>query len=33
MFQLFRDNIGEKGIRVFRNLDDALDWVFAKDHL
>jgi hypothetical protein len=24
---------GEKGIRVFRNIDEALDWVFAKDQV
>jgi hypothetical protein len=29
MFEMLRDNAGEKGIRVFRNLDDALTWVFA----
>jgi len=32
MFIIFRDTLGEKGIRVFRNLDEALDWVLAKDH-
>ena len=31
MFEVLRDTMGEKGIRVFRNLDDALDWIFAKD--
>jgi hypothetical protein len=30
MFAVFRENMGEKGIRVFRNLDDALDWVLGK---
>jgi hypothetical protein len=30
MFEMLRDTFGEKGIRVFRNLDDALDWVLAK---
>jgi hypothetical protein len=29
MFEMLRENAGEKGIRVFRNLDDALTWVFA----
>jgi hypothetical protein len=29
MFELLRENAGEKGIRVFRNLDDALTWIFA----
>jgi hypothetical protein len=28
MFGMLRENAGEKGIRVFRNLDDALDWIF-----
>ena len=31
MFEVLRDTMGEKGIRVFRDLDDALDWIFAKD--
>ena len=33
MFQMLRENAGEKGIRVFRNLEDALKWIFneAKD--
>ena len=31
MFEVLRDTMGEKGIRVFRNLDDALNWIFAKD--
>jgi hypothetical protein len=31
MFEMLRDTLGEKGIRVFRNLDDALDWVLAKN--
>ena len=30
MFETFRDLLGEKGIRVFRNLNDALAWVL--DH-
>jgi hypothetical protein len=29
MFEMPRENAGEKGIRVFRNLDDALTWIFA----
>lgn len=32
MFEIFREILGEKGIRVFRNLDDALDWVLAKNN-
>jgi hypothetical protein len=31
MFGILRENAGEKGIKVFRNLDDALAWVFATD--
>jgi len=31
MFEMLRDTMGEKGIRVFRHLDDALDWVLARD--
>jgi hypothetical protein len=31
MFEVLRDTVGEKGIRAFRNLDDALEWIFAKD--
>jgi hypothetical protein len=31
MFGIFRDIVGESGIRVFRNLDEALDWVLAKN--
>jgi hypothetical protein len=30
MFAILRDNAGEKGIQVFRDLDAALDWVLAK---
>ena len=29
MFEMLRENAGEKGIRVFRNLDDAPTWIFA----
>ena len=31
MFEIHHELNGEKGIRVFRNIDEALDWVFAKD--
>ena len=31
MFEALRDAAGEKGIQVFRNLDDALEWVLAKN--
>jgi hypothetical protein len=31
MFEIHRDSAGEVGIRVFRNLDEALDWVLPGD--
>jgi hypothetical protein len=31
MFEIHRDSAGEVGIRVFRNMDEALDWVLSKD--
>ena len=31
MFEIYRDSLGETGIRVFRNLEDALEWVLAKN--
>jgi hypothetical protein len=31
MFQIHRDFSGERGIRVFRNIDEALDWIFSKN--
>ena len=31
MFEAFRDIRGEKGIRVFRNLDDALAWILDQN--
>jgi len=30
MFQIHRELSGENGIRIFRNLDDGLDWIFSK---
>jgi len=27
LFELLRKNAGEKGVRVFRSLNDALDWI------
>lgn len=30
MFEIFRESFGERGIGVFRDLDDALDWVLLK---
>jgi hypothetical protein len=31
MFEILREAAGEHGIRVFRNLDEALDWVLSKE--
>ena len=31
MFEMLREGFGAQGIRVFRNLDDALDWVLDKN--
>lgn len=30
MFEMLREFRGEQGVRVFRNLDEALDWVLAR---
>ncbi len=30
MFELLRDAKGERGIRVFRRLEEGLEWVFAE---
>jgi len=30
MFGMLRENAGELGIRIFRNRDEALDWVLPK---
>lgn len=30
MFEILRGLEGEKGIRIFRTLEEALDWVFPK---
>ncbi|HMD39940.1 MAG TPA: hypothetical protein VKH15_11700 [Candidatus Acidoferrum sp.] len=30
MFEMFSEGAGEQGIRIFRNLEEALDWVLAK---
>jgi len=27
LFEMLRANAGEKGVRVFRSLNDALDWI------
>ncbi len=31
MFAILRDSLDETGIRVFRNLDPALEWVLARN--
>jgi hypothetical protein len=31
LFEMLRENAGEKGIRIFGNLDDALEWVFVMN--
>jgi len=31
MFEMFRENAGENGIRVFRDLDEAVDWILANN--
>jgi hypothetical protein len=31
MFEMLRENAGEKGIKVFRKLDEALEWIFAAE--
>jgi hypothetical protein len=30
MFEMLRENAGENGIRVFRDLDEAVDWLLSK---
>jgi hypothetical protein len=31
MFEIYRELHGETGIRVFRTLDEALDWVLQGE--
>jgi len=31
IFELYRELAGARGIRVFRKIDDALDWLFTPD--
>jgi hypothetical protein len=31
MFETLRESKGEEGLRVFRHLDEALEWVLAKN--
>lgn len=30
MFEILREIAGEKGIRVFRDMDEAVDWIVSK---
>jgi hypothetical protein len=30
MFEMLRENAGDEGLRVFRRLDDALDWILDR---
>jgi len=30
MFEILREAAGDRGIRVFRKLEEALDWVLSK---
>jgi hypothetical protein len=30
MFEILRENQGETGIRIFRSLEEALEWVLSK---
>ncbi|HXJ06488.1 MAG TPA: hypothetical protein VNH65_15395 [Candidatus Acidoferrum sp.] len=30
MFEILRESAGERGIRIFRKLEEALDWVLSK---
>jgi hypothetical protein len=30
MFEILRETAGDTGVEVFRNLDEALDWVLAR---
>jgi hypothetical protein len=31
LFKILRDHAGEKRIRIFRNLDEALEWLFMMN--
>ncbi|MGB2621179.1 MAG: hypothetical protein WA857_19115 [Candidatus Acidiferrum sp.] len=30
MFEMIRESAGERGIRIFRDLEEALDWVLSN---
>src|SRR5258708_25504158 len=31
IFEILREIVGENGIRVFRDLDEAIDWILSKN--
>ena len=31
MFEMHRESFGENGIRVFRDLDEAVDWILSEN--
>ena len=31
MFEMHRESFGENGIHVFRNLDEAVDWILSEN--
>jgi len=31
LFKMLREDAGEKGIRIFRDLDEALEWIFVAN--
>jgi len=31
LFKMLRENAGETGIRIFRDLDEALEWIFVAN--
>ena len=33
MYEIFRESAGEHGIRIFRSLDEALDWILSKKQI
>lgn len=30
MFEMLRENAGENGIRIFRDVDEAVDWILSE---
>jgi hypothetical protein len=31
MFLIFRESLGERGVRIFHDLEEALYWVLSED--